>query len=279
MRSDKKGIAIGTLAIIVLGMFSLILMLLFFKYWQKGTTELTIEEKCHDSVILQAGTKISGYTQCTDVLCREQYSDLECETQYLTVEGDEQAIKHQIADLMARCWWMYGKGELEIFNKEAENFCAVCYVLDFKEKTEVDGMLEYLVNTDMPPPSKEKYFEYLTPWEVTNEVFEQSKDILQDRFSTDSRMAVIFKDAKGTHWNGWFIARDVVGGFIGGAIAATGIPIHPYAFVVGIAAGGIGGSWTAYHTANAAEWQTAILLWPYEEGSLQDAGCTNLPVK
>jgi len=119
--------------------------------------DVAAEELCHDSMAMRAASyfQIAG----TEISLTPSL----CKTIDLKVEGDREEIKKQIADKMARCWWMFNEGRYDdvldsnelsnIFGwEDYQNKCFICYSAMINEE-EIEGgtitkteMFEYLLN-------------------------------------------------------------------------------------------------------------------------------------
>ncbi len=116
--------------IIVIVAFMLIAMTV--KRCYSGADEKEAGQLCYNSIGLRAAASTSGGSvQLVPVLCKTIDHD---------VEGDREEIKQQLANDMARCWWMFHEGRYEgIINDEHFDFsnmlgfernsngCFICY--------------------------------------------------------------------------------------------------------------------------------------------------------
>ncbi len=89
------------------------------------------ENVCRDSVILRSKVNIDlGITEAkklTPLVCNAIDKGV--------LQGDREQIKRQIADMSAKCWWMYLQGSVsDIFKDElGEKTCGVCYFFSIQE--------------------------------------------------------------------------------------------------------------------------------------------------
>jgi hypothetical protein len=232
--------------------------------------------------------------------------DITCSTHYIDVKTKEpEEIKKLIADEMYSCWKKYGRGEIELFDTEDNNYCAVCSRLSFEEEVEVRNLLAYLKHNDRPG-KEETYWDYLMGVRMDNFITEyyNNKDLQKyDNFRTEFPMAVMFvmqKDA----YPGTFVEGDKItesaklggAGAIGGAFAGTAAVLITCAAATGGACAaigvvaaivGTGGAITGGTMGGAigyiigsdsrANWDANILLWDYDH--LNELNCNFLESK
>lgn len=241
----KKGVR----TVIIYGILILV-FLAFFIYLIKeimlSTERVGIEEACRNSVKL-ATYKIQGISP---------YETIKCPTQYETIEAaDDNTIKREIAERMRKCWWMFHEGRYELFEEEAENFCVVCYVLDFKEKKKISNFANYLMINTLPMNPDVTYYEYLTPYSTTPELIQEIKNSQDDFIDTNQKYAVMFNYAKPR-----YLSRLELG------LLFSNI-------------GGMPGFYLGWKMGEAPEWAAAVMLWPYTEEEAKRLSCQYAPVK
>lgn len=256
----------------------------FIVQWQLNTEKHNTEEICRNSVKL-ASYKISG---------KSVYENLKCPTQYQTIEPtDDEAIKKEVAERMRICWWMFLEGKAELFEEEAEHFCVVCYVLDFKEKKKIPGFVNYLSKTDIPLSSDVTYYNYLAPHSTSRELAEEEINVEQDFIDTNQRYAVVFNYVKPSYISkleageigGAAGTGAGVAGLFGGVALLNLIPWVNIATipitVIGGAAGvgGFTGFIIGYQQGVTADWSASVILWPYTEEEMQRLQCEYAPVE
>jgi len=152
---------IVTIIILVLS-FSVILFLLF----RLNLGDTTNEEICHNSVLLQESALKGGL--------------VDCRTSYLCISGEEDCVDFNydkkidvknkneamgiIADEMAKCWWMFGEGEVDYLGEDLKGYhCAICSIVKLSsdvEEISYEELYNYMeINkTETEGPS---YSEYL----------------------------------------------------------------------------------------------------------------------
>lgn len=136
-RLNKKGgveLALETIirTTIWVLVFFLVLGVVYYIIDRGG--DLGRETICRDSVLVRqqasinyAGTNKPLIEKPTPLLC----SPLDKKT----LKGDRESVKRQIADLSAKCWWMYAEGTIgDLFqNEQGEKGCNVCYFFKIED--------------------------------------------------------------------------------------------------------------------------------------------------
>ncbi len=102
------------------------------------TSESVAQEViCRDSVVIRSKAEFTAEAFNTEIAKFERMTPLMCEPQNVgTLEGTREEIKRQIADLSAKCWWMYMEGRApNIFSldEQDETGCGVCYYFRIPE--------------------------------------------------------------------------------------------------------------------------------------------------
>ena len=135
----KKGIlALSSIAVIILWTVGTVMLLVAIAMIINQTTSATQEAVCRNSVALRAKAHISlDFAHVTEAYKKEKFTPLMCEPQNIgELKGTREEIKHQIAELSAKCWWMYLEGSVpNLFdsNVEDENSCGICYYFRIPE--------------------------------------------------------------------------------------------------------------------------------------------------
>lgn len=156
--------------IIVLVSFGIALYLVS----QAAPEEETISEAaCHTSVATRAAFTIN----LKEGVIR---SPLGCKTIPKPIEEDKQETMKQLADAMARCWWMFNEGKYEEILREGisgilpefktKNDCFVCYAVTLKpnsefkegEKITLEEMQEFIMAEENKYENADKnYLDYI----------------------------------------------------------------------------------------------------------------------
>lgn len=182
---------------------------------------------CHDSIALRAQSVV----QIEHGLANVEIKGVPvlCETSDKKIEGTREDIKRQIADSMARCWWMFGEGRYpEILEgsdidllpsllgtEELQNQCFNCYTLLIDE-AEIQGgpipsteMGDFLAN-EIYAPRNVTYLQYIQEFGGPGVAGILSGTIQAREAYTISIMPVV-KEEGSTNWVKW-IGVGVVGG-------------------------------------------------------------------
>lgn len=314
-RRKAQWITSGKLAIFVLAIAVLVVLVVLFAGIRDAGDTAVDKETCSQSVRLNAYAKLNvvgGFDATKYLVDRNGNAvELQCRTEYLEVKGDKpEVLQKKIADSMVDCWQMYGEGELEIFNTEDNNYCAVCSRLEFKEQTQVPGFTNFLLN-NVAPGQETTYMEYfkqtgkrcggkILAEEDTPGIFEESDITTFDAIDTTSPLAVMFVMGKNAYPNGFVEAGEIetatvaagifgaVGLITGVVLCATGVgcaaggPLLVVAGSVvttvvgsGVVGGLIGGAaGYAIGSSCTANYDAYVMLWNYSDiGSLD---CTYL---
>ena len=150
--------------------------ILFIFLGNLNAEETIDKEVCHESVILKSTFNIgpietgkSAPLKCkTEKICLSMGG--ECPANYEKVEvEDEDDIKRQLANSMADCWWMLGKGKLNFMEQGLlqKDYCIMCSKIAFdtkiKEKfPEIKDFDKFLISEKISGEDI-TYLEYFTP--------------------------------------------------------------------------------------------------------------------
>ncbi len=118
---NKKGMEAGFLIAIIIVIASFVLIAGVLTKWLSSADEKEAERLCHDSIALRAATTINVNPEkkLTDVISGElTLAPQLCKTIDKKVNGDREEVKKQIAEKIARCWWMFGEGRYEEILKD-----------------------------------------------------------------------------------------------------------------------------------------------------------------
>ena len=134
---------------------------------------------CHESIDMRArtvinvnGALVGGKIKAGPVICK---------TIVKKITGDRESLLEEVADSMARCWWMFGEGRYEellhegdltflpgIFGMDnSDNKCFNCYTL-LVDQDEIEGgpigpteIMEYMNNKNYPKFANVTYLDYI----------------------------------------------------------------------------------------------------------------------
>lgn len=160
----KKGLERWMLITIIIAIASFAIILIYF--FMMKPTAIVDKEACRASIIMRAMPVAGDIAKAnTPLNCRTE--EIIIDSRYKT----EDQIKGKIADAMAECWNMVGKGELDFMSSSLWNqdYCLICSRIEFDKKTTekfpvLMGILSYMNNTEMSINQK-SYYEYI--WRST----------------------------------------------------------------------------------------------------------------
>jgi len=148
---NKKATARFIVSIIILTV-SLILMSLLITQFVSKAEAKTSETICRGSVFArEKSSDTAKGIVATPLLCKTQDLQLPEEK-----DGSKQQVMKETADLMARCWWQFGEGQIADVFKEGsilKNSCMICYRVttgktkNFKEEISQEEFVNFLVQT------------------------------------------------------------------------------------------------------------------------------------
>lgn len=173
--SGKKGIAAEQLVVIILVIASFMLIAGAVTRAMAKADDKQAENLCRNSLALRATTAINSDGSLVE--SNLKLAPVLCKTIDKKVSGDREEIKQQLANSMARCWWMFGEGRYEeildkgalvpaFFNLDkAENDCFVCSTAlineDSLEPITPEEFYRYLSTTKYPAVKDKTYLEYI----------------------------------------------------------------------------------------------------------------------
>jgi hypothetical protein len=162
--NSKKGMSMAFIVGVVITLVAFVLIApLAAKF--VGEDEKKAEMLCQTSINLRASSMISVGGS---ILKTELKSPILCKTIDYEIEGDKRKLMSQIAEKMARCWWMFNEGRYEEIVKSSDihllkgvfglkgNDCFVCYAIFIDEDKIENGMItknelkDFLIDTKHP---------------------------------------------------------------------------------------------------------------------------------
>ncbi len=153
MRNKKGFLSMQQLIVIVLVTVSFLLTWQLISHAMTKVEERSAEEICRGSIAAIEKIKIEigpFEKKVTPLLCKTQDKEI---PYVKTATPDE--VKKNIADLMARCWYMFGEGMSEdvLEGTIGGNTCFICYTIktketkEFKETIPANDLLDYMMDT------------------------------------------------------------------------------------------------------------------------------------
>ncbi len=160
--------AINVLVSIILTLTAFMLIAgAYYRFMSKGD-DATQEALCQSSVALKSTVAIQALG--TEV----KPAPILCKTLDKEISGTKEEIMQQMADKMARCWWMFGEGRykkdifrsIDIFGGEAHCFqCSTLLVDDIKDEgegTKINSeVFSYYLSSTKYPKINGTYLDYI----------------------------------------------------------------------------------------------------------------------
>lgn len=251
MKWHKKGIAIDHL---VIWIFVILCFLIISGVWSRvyaKAEDKEAENLCQTSVAFRARSALEvGGTEIT-------LTPFLCKTIDKKMTGSREELKEQIAEKMARCWWMFNEGRYdEILRKDilgkvlgvdkSTNDCALCYALPIDQDTIEGGpirpeeMMRYLRDHPYPKVKDATYLTYIQSSGGTGRV------AILDQVAPRDAYGIVFmaknSDARGLSW----IEIGLTAAFTAGAVFCyiaepCGLVATVAVGATGVAAGGVSG--------------------------------------
>ena len=260
---NKKASMMGWIVTSVVFLVVLILFIMFIDTVFEAGQDKGEVEICRKSI--QTLSSLNTFKEVG-------FEDIKCPMVNETIEvGDEEEFKEDLANEMAECYYKFGTGEWPLFETElgVTQYCVICSVIEFKggvKGTEIDGLISWMDKNYLPlyyltdltqdaQASQLTYLEYFRKYETTPGVVDHLTLESIDSVNTEQDYATIFLYAKKGYLS------KIQGAVLGGMV--LGVP----GAVVG-----------AYYGENKdPDWETGILLWPYNTEDLNQLDCEKLP--
>lgn len=238
---NTKSFAMGQLVIIILTVVSFMLIATVVSRAFSNKDDAAAEALCQESIAWRAATVLNINTD-------EKSKNLDidvvkgklkpiptlCKTIDKKIDGDQRKIKEQLANQMARCWWMFNEGRYDeilhgskvvpalISNlDEANNECFVCYATiinedkfdDKKESIKSEEFLNYLATTNYTKVPDKTYLDYIQSFGGPGGV--QILTNIEPRHAYGITFMAKNIDNVESTWLGWF--GKTISGTAGGA--------------------------------------------------------------
>src|SRR3989338_695145 len=255
----KKGMAAGVLVTIILTIIAFMLIAGVIFRFTSEADDKQAELLCHDSIALRAQTQIDINKGSWIGEAKVKAVPVLCKTLDKKITGTREEIKQQIADKVARCWWMFGEGRYEellkgseikflpdLFGfKNYENDCFNCYTLLIDE-SKIEGgpiysdeLLTYMKNTNYPKLKNVNYLKYVQNIGGPGNIAFTTPAILPQQGYTISMMPKNKNVGDGEFWKGAAkvgAGIAIVGVVTGGAICLIGTAGACSAILIPVAA-------------------------------------------
>lgn len=194
----------------ILGIVAFALIVGFIMKMNEGAEGKAAEVMCYDSVSKRVSITLSGG--------ETMWYPLLCSTQDKEIEGNAKEIKLQLANLMARCWWMMHEGRyddivseapegknffdlLKVANLDQGSQCFICYNALVQEdeieesnnnKISRQELLDFLISEDYPQLGI-KYVDYFQGYGGPGRI------AINEDISSQSAYAIIYFAKIKTH--------------------------------------------------------------------------------
>ena len=277
---NKKGLS-KWLVVLVISLISIIVIFSFTRIMLVG-----VGNKIISNVACKQANEIASMQHINMKNFHFYLLDIvnKCETKYVNITtDDEKTIKKDIANYMATCWGNFLEGK-EIFPPRTENYCSVCYVLNFNSRLKnIEGFTRFL-SKNYVPGTRMRYIEYLTNTKASNKVeldnllknIDESKDVLD----ISKPIAVVYfspTDVKTKAGLG-----TIIGSYAGAVVGVIGIILGPETLgasvvissaLIGSSAGAFGAlGYLAGRRIYSNDYAANVFLIQY--GHLKDLNCT-----
>jgi hypothetical protein len=268
-----------TLIYVVLGVVVLLIMLLIFN-GIRSTFKGVDSRICRASVDSHIAANVMG---------ADPYEGLKCPPveKKVSKKADYDIMK-DTANQMADCYWKFGENG-ELFGEDGV-YCALCshiiYEGDAKGR-KIDGFRQFLEREYVPPKYAQnaRYAEYIIGRPTNADELKPVGLPDQIPLDTTTDYGVMFVYTKNAHMGK--VLTGIIGAGSGAIVTAVGgMVLLPWSWAAagtvalvsmgaGISGGLIGSDIGADTTA---DWQSAVLLVPWNEAELRKLPCTQMPV-
>lgn len=222
----KRGMAMSQLVVILLSIVSFVLIAFALKEQISKADKREAETICHSSISLRANAAFSVAKEdirLTPVLCK---------TIDQKVDGNREEIKEQVANQMARCWWMFNEGRVEealgnidlvraVLGTAKDNDCFLCHT-SLIDVEEIDGgpisgreLWKYMKDTKYPQADV-SYLDYIQSYGGPGQVA-----ILNSIFPSTAYGIVFLSKNKERGSGNWLISIATSAVALGYAAAAA----------------------------------------------------------
>lgn len=298
MKMNKRAMQMGIEFLAGLLVLLVVAIILLMIYGKSGSIskEHKTADICRQTIETNAIGNVAGISLYDEIKCPIEYKEIS------STKAEE--IKEVLAKSMASCWYKMGEGEYGLFDtallstsgERTIQYCIICSVAEFEgsQKEKIEGFLDYLNNNKAPMYytkyyTKEKtlskalsYTEYLQGFSSDKNLQLLYEQETKDIIDTNYDYATIFLYAKKGYINKvWSsvaggavgIGAGLIGGFliIGGVTAPAGIAVL---------AGGLGAAGGyALGSEKTADWESGVLVYPYDTEELKKLDCDLLPAQ
>ena len=299
-----KGFADTTLVKLVLALILLFIVLASAWHAASSLFDFTEQQECKTQ--MQVGGILSFFdgVRVQNVRPSAIFSDDDpalCPVRTITIErrASEEVVKRTIADEMASCWNIYGRGKIPLFDSaRGKNlYCAMCNYIEIEDDgtpREIHGFVDFLSQTTVPGLDL-TYTEYLftaddeQARELAASFNMQGPDnpVYDDAITSQTNYAIYYLYGQTRH----FIDDDVkkygvqaaigTAGGIGGAVAFFALAGGPATLATGLITvtgfaltGMTAGVNLLDLEVNENEYTGSVLLIEHDSNRIEELGCS-----
>jgi len=182
MKLNKKGMEAGFLVALIITIVSGVLIGITVMKFSSSMDEKEAENLCHSTIALRAQTALNMNENSDEAAISAQVKAIPalCKTVDKTIKGNNEQIMEQMAQKIARCWWMFGEGRYDnilgrssfkilpsVFGtNRQQNQCFNCYNLLIDQDSLEGGVISNIeffnyLNTHNLPNLNLTYIEYI----------------------------------------------------------------------------------------------------------------------
>ncbi len=283
MPGDDQAHGMGILGYLVLLLLAFLIILLFFGNVFDIMKSRADPKICRESVEMNAAAHVKGIDAADSIKCPPTMDKID--------NGDPHVIMNKTALLMAECFWKFGANEFELFGGDG-TYCALCSHIEFKgdaKGQKIRDFRKFLTDEYIPEKygGDKTFAQYIVGMPTSPDEVKEISMSDNIEIDTDNDYGIMFVYSKNRHIQKTWAA---LGGGVGTGVLTTiaGIlfilpepTISKLGAVMLVSVGsGIAGADAGYNLGSEkpADWQSAVMLIPYDEENLKKLDCTELPV-
>jgi hypothetical protein len=165
----KKGVTSAAFLVgVIITLSAFVILAVIISAFANEAGGKEAELLCHDSIAFRASSMINVNGSIASANLK---SPTLCKVQDYKIEGEKEELMRQIAERMARCWWMFGEGRYEEIltpssfkalsfgTAELKNQCFVCFSLIIDED-EISGTDKYDVDGKITSREMSEFIRY-----------------------------------------------------------------------------------------------------------------------
>jgi len=241
-----------------------------------GYTQVSPDIDCASQVLANArvSTISKGYAN----------PDINCPTKEIVLQGaDENLLKRTLAEEMATCWSVWGKGKYTLFTDDDITFCHVCATVQADGVENLDSFPSYLAQNKID--GDQSYLEYISG-QLQGDYFTKDdfKSVSTYNMPTDQLMGVFFYYAKGHSTFENFmnsVFSNPKSGAAWGAAVGVGVASVVSAGTIPtgviVLGGGVVGGASGFLLHEPASSVSMVVVRPLTADGIKDLGCMYAP--